>query len=268
MTTPIGNRPRRTALITGASGGIGTELALLFARDGYDLVLVARSPDKLARFAERLERDHPISVRALPKDLAQPGVPAQIHAELAEASVRVDALVNNAGFGLGGRFAEVGAAGALELIQLNVAALTHLTRLFLDDMLARGDGKILNVASLAGFFPGPFWSVYGASKAYVLSFSEALANELAGSGVTVTVLCPGPTATEFAARGSMQQARLYRGATMEAGTVARIGYRGLMRGQTLVIPGWRNRILAFAVRLTPRRTTAGIARRLYETGRG
>src|SRR5262249_21271393 len=148
---------------------------------------------------------------------------------------------------------------------LNMVALTHLTNLFLDEMLARGEGKILNVASITGFFPGPFWSVYSASKAYVLSFSEALANELAGTGVTVTALCPGATATELAARGGMQDSRVYRAATMDAATVARIGYRGLMRGQTVVIPGWRNRLLAFAVRLTPRRTTAGIARRLFET---
>jgi short-subunit dehydrogenase len=267
MKPPITNGLRKTALITGASGGIGAELALLLAHNGYDLVLIARSPDKLAQLAERLEHELPISVRVLAKDLAQQGAPSQIHADLAAASVRVDVLVNNAGFGLGGRFAEVGIEGALEMIQLNVVAPTHLTKLFLDDMLEQGDGEILNVASIAGFFPGPFWSVYSASKAYVLSFSEALANELAGSGVTVTVLCPGPTATEFAARGSMQDSRVYRGATMDAGTVARIGYRGLMRGQTLVIPGWRNRLLAFAVRLTPRRTTAGIARRLFETSR-
>jgi uncharacterized protein len=267
MKSPVANGPRKTALITGASGGIGSDLALLFARDGYDLVLIARDPDKLARLAERLERDQPISVRILAKDLAQPGAPAQIHAELAAASVRVDVLVNNAGLGLGGRFAEVGIEGELAMMQLNMIALTHLTKLYLDEMLARGEGKILNVASITGFFPGPFWGVYSATKAYVLSFSEALANELAGSGVTVTVLCPGATATELAARGGMQESRVYRGATMDARTVARIGYRGLMRGQTVVIPGWRNRLLAFAVRLTPRRTIAGIARRLFEPNR-
>jgi short-subunit dehydrogenase len=258
------NESRRTALITGASGGIGAELAFLFARDGYDLVLVARSADKLAGLAERLERDHPISVRIMPRDLSNPETPAQIQAELAAASVPVDVLVNNAGFGLGGRFAEVGIEGELEMMRLNMVAPTHLTKLFLDDMLARGEGKVLNVASVAGFFPGLFWSVYGATKAYVLSFSEALANELAGTGVTVTALCPGPTATELAARGGMQDTRLYRGATMDARTVARSGYRGLLRGQRVVIPGWRNRFLAFAIRLAPRRTTTGIARRLFE----
>jgi short-subunit dehydrogenase len=259
------NGSRRTALITGASGGIGAELARLFAGDGYDLVLVARSADKLARLAEQLARDHPIAVRIMPKDLSNPEAPAQIQAELAAASVRVDVLVNNAGVGLGGRFAEVGTEGELEMMRLNMVAPTHLTKLFLAGMLARGEGKILNVASITGFFPGPFWSVYGATKAYVLSFSEALANELSGTGVTVTALCPGPTATGLAARGGMQDARAYRGATMDAGTVARSGYRGLVRGQAVVIPGWRNRLLAFAVRLTPRRTTAGIARRLLET---
>jgi uncharacterized protein len=267
MNPPIGNGPRQTALITGASGGIGAELALLFARDGYDLILIARNLDKLAQLAERLERDYPISVRALPRDLSQPGAPAQVHSELAAASVRVDVLVNNAGFGLGGRFSEICVDDALEMIQLNVVALTHLTRLFLDDMLARGEGKILNIGSTAGFFPGPFLGVYAASKAYVVSFSQALANELAGSGVAVTVLCPGPTTTEFAERSGMQEARAYRRATMDVGTVARIGYRGLMRGQTMVIPGWRNHLILFAVRLTPRRVMAGIARRLFEPPR-
>jgi short-subunit dehydrogenase len=207
MKPTVANGSRKTALITGASGGIGAELARLFARDGYDLILVARSPDKLARLAEQLERDRPISVRILSKDLSNPEAPAQIHAELAAASVPVDVLVNNAGFGLSGRFAEAGVEGELEMIQLNVVALTHLTGLFLDDMLARGQGKILNLGSITGFLPGPFWGVYAASKAYVNSFSEALANEVAGSGVTVTVLCPGPTETGLAARGGMQQSR-------------------------------------------------------------
>jgi short-subunit dehydrogenase len=268
MNPAVANGSRKTALITGASGGIGAELARLFARDGYDLVLVARSADKLSRLAEELKRDHPVSVRILPEDLANPEAPGQIHEELAAASVRVDVLVNNAGFGLSGRFAEVGVEGALEMIQVNVVALTHLTRLFLADMLARGEGKILNLGSITGFLPGPFWSVYAASKAYVLSFSEALANEVAGTGVSVSVLCPGATATGFAARGGMQQSRSYRGATMDAPTVARIGYRGLMHGQRVVLPGWRTRLIAFAVRLTPRRTTAGIARFLYEPSRG
>jgi len=267
MKSPAANTLRKSALITGASGGIGVELARLFARDGYDLVLVAPDQDKLARLAEQLDRDHSIAVRTLPKDLSNPEAPAQIHAELAAASVRVDVLVNNAGFGLAGRFAELGIEGTLQMMQLNMVALTHLTRLFLDDMLARGDGKILNLGSITGFMPGPFWSVYCATKAYVNSFSEALANEVAGSGVTVTVLCPGPTATGFAARGGMGESRAYRGATLDAGAVARLGYRGLMRGQTVVVPGWRNRLIAVAVRVTPRRAVAGITRRLYEPNR-
>lgn len=252
----------KTALITGASGGIGYELALLFARDGYDLVLVARSKDKLEALAERLEREHGISVRALFKDLSQPEAPEEIYSELGAESVKVDVLVNNAGFGLRGLFAEGSIADELDMLQLNMVALTHLTRLFIDGMLERGEGKILNLASSAGFQPGPLMAVYAATKAYVLSLSEALANEVAGSGVAITALCPGPTETGFSARAGMQQTRLFRGATMDTRRVAEIGYRALMRGRPLVIPGLRNRLLVFSVRLAPRRVVSRIAGRL------
>ncbi len=255
---------RKTALITGASGGIGLELALLFAEDGYDLVLVARSEAKLAALAGKLEGQYGISVRTVLRDLSQPEAPDDVHAGLARESVNVDVLVNNAGFGVRGPFGEMSLASALEMMQLNMIALTHLTGLFLKDMLGRGEGKILNVASTAGFQPGPFMAVYYATKAYVLSFSEALANELGGSGVTVTALCPGPTETGFAERAGLEESLLFRGATMDAPAVARIGYRALMQGKALVIPGLRNRILAFSVRLAPRRVVAGITRRLQE----
>ena len=254
----------KTALITGASGGIGYELALQFARDGYDLVLVARSQDKLIDVANRLERDHGISARALPKDLTEPGAPEEIHSWLRSESIAVDVLVNNAGFGLGGLFADIALDGELAMLQVNLVGLTELTKLCLDGMLQRRSGKILNVASTAGFQPGPLMAVYYASKAYVLSFSEALANELKGTGVTVTTLAPGPTETGFADRAGTKDARLFQGHTMGARKVAEAGYRGLMRGRALVVPGLRNRLLAFAVRLTPRRVVVKITRRLQE----
>jgi short-subunit dehydrogenase len=253
------------ALVTGASGGIGEELARILARHGYDLVLVARSADKLAALAERLELDHGIQVRAIAKDLARPDAAAEIHQWLAAEGLTVDVLVNNAGMGLLGKFAEIGIEGDVEMLRLNVEAPTLLTRLLLPSMLERGSGRILNLASTAGFQPGPLMAVYYATKAYVLSFSEALANELAGTGVTVTALAPGPTETGFSSRAGSEQSRLFQGATMDARTVAEAGYAALMAGKPVVVPGFRNRILAFGVRLVPRRVVTQIARRMNES---
>jgi short-subunit dehydrogenase len=253
------------ALVTGASGGIGEELARILARHGHDLVLVARSADKLAALAERLELDHGIKVRAIAKDLARPEAAAELHEALAAEGLAVDVLVNNAGLGLLGKFAEMGIDDDVEMLRLNVEAPTLLTRLFLPAMLERGSGRILNLASTAAFQPGPLMAVYYATKAYVLSFSEALANELAGTGVTVTALCPGPTETGFSSRAGSEQSRLFKGPTMDARTVAEAGYAGLMAGKPVVIPGLRNRILAFGVRLTPRRVVTQIARRMQES---
>ena len=253
------------ALVTGASGGIGHELAQILARHGHDLILVARSADKLAALAERLELDHGIEVRAIAKDLARPEAAAEIHEALAAEGLAVDILVNNAGLGLLGKFAEIGIEGDVEMLRLNVEAPTMLTRLLLPSMLDRGSGRILNLASTAGFQPGPLMAVYYATKAYVLSFSEALANEVAGTGVTVTALCPGPTETGFSSRAGSEQSRLFKGPTMDARTVAGIGYAALMAGKPVVIPGLRNRILAFSVRLAPRRVVTQIARRMQES---
>jgi short-subunit dehydrogenase len=253
------------ALVTGASGGIGEELARILARHGHDLVLVARSADKLAALAERLELDHGIKVRVIAKDLGRPEAAAELHEALAAEGLAVDVLVNNAGLGLLGKFAEIGIEGDVEMLRLNIEAPTLLTRLFLPSMLERGSGRILNLASTAGFQPGPLMAVYYATKAYVLSFSEALANEVAGTGVTVTALCPGPTETGFASRAGSEQSRLFKGRTMDARTVAEAGYAALMAGKPVVIPGFRNRILAFGVRLTPRRVVTQIARRMQES---
>src|SRR5712691_8172351 len=200
---------RKTALITGASFGIGQELAGIFAREGYNLVLVARTADKLRQLASELEKAHGTRSLILASDLAAPGAAAYIHDQTTRADITVDVLVNNAGFGQFGLFAENDLEECLQQIQLNVTTLTHLTRLYLPEMVARKSGRILNVASTAAFQPGPLMAVYYATKAYVLHFSEAIAEELRHSGVTVTALCPGPTETGFAAAADVGATRLF-----------------------------------------------------------
>jgi short-subunit dehydrogenase len=249
-----------TALITGASAGLGAELAKLCAAGGYDVVLVARSAARLAELADSLARDCGVAARPLVADLADPAAPAEIFAQV--SATPVDLLINNAGFGLRGAFAETDWAAESRLLQVNVAALAHLTKLFLPAMVRRGAGRILNVASTAAFVPGPFMAMYYASKAFVLSFSEALANEVEGTGVSVTVLCPGPTRTGFAEAAGIAGSKLFGGPTMEAAEVARQGYDAMMAGKTSVIAGARNRWMMRGARLLPRNWTAGQARRL------
>jgi len=252
----------RTALITGASSGIGLDLASVFAADHWDVVLVARSEAKLRETSEGLARRHGVEARALRADLSDPGAPRAIAAWLRDRGVRVEALVNNAGFGVYGPFANTDLEAELNMIQVNVAALVHLTKLLLGGMLESGRGRILNVASTAAFQPGPLMAVYYASKSFVLSFSEALACELEGRGVAVTALCPGPTQTGFQTGADMQASRLVRGRLMmDSMSVARAGYDGLMRGETLVIPGVTNRLMAGVVRFVPRRTVTRFVRR-------
>jgi short-subunit dehydrogenase len=252
-----------TALITGASGGIGYELAKLFARDRVPLVLVARTGHKLADVAAELRSLGAPRVDVIVADLARADAVSGLLAELTARGLDVDILVNNAGFGLSGSFATTDPATELEMIQLNVASLTMLTKGVLPGMLARRHGRILNVASTVGFQPGPFVAVYAATKAYVLSFSEALAEELRGSGVTVTTLSPGATATGFAARAGMQRSRVFRnGTTMSARAVAAAGYAAFKRGRRLVVPGLLNKMLVQSVRLSPRFMVLKIARAL------
>ena len=258
------SRQKMTALVTGASGGIGEDLARLFAEDGHDLVLVARSRDRLARIGEELSAGHGVSARVIASDLARPESPREIYDELERAGVRVDALVNNAGFGSYGLFAETDPQRELGLLQVNVVALTHLTKLFLPAMLARKRGYVMNVASTAAFQPGPLMAVYYASKAYVLSFSEALANECEGTGVRVSALCPGPTETGFVAAAGMQQSKLFERGAMTAREVAEAGYRGMLAGKAVVIPGFRNALLARAVGLAPRRLVTKAVRGIQE----
>ncbi len=254
----------QTVLITGASGGIGLELARQFAQNNFDLVLVARSRDKLQQVADELQGKYQISVAVVAKDLTEPSAPDEIYAELRERGTAVNILVNNAGFATYGFFDELDLQRELAMIQLNVAALTHLTWLFLQDMVAVGDGKIMNVASTAAFQPGPLMAVYYATKAYVLSFSEAIANELAGKGVTVTALCPGPTESGFQSRAEMEDSKLVQGGLMSAVEVAKSGYAGLMAGKTVVIPGAKNRILAMSPRFLPRNMVTNVVRNTQE----
>jgi short-subunit dehydrogenase len=257
---------RRTALITGASGGIGYELAKLFANDRHDLVLVARSSGKLEQFADELQRQFGVSAKGLALDLATSRAPQALFDQLQREGIAVDILVNNAGYGKLGEFAEIPVEENLGQIQLNVTALTHLTRLFLGPMLERRSGRILNVASTAGFQPGPLMAVYYATKAYVISLSEALANELAGKGVTVTCLCPGATETGFASRAGNDRSRLFEQfGPMDAKTVALKGYHALMAGKTLVIPGLKNWLLMESLRVSPRKLVTAVSRRLLDS---
>jgi uncharacterized protein len=254
-----------TALITGASGGIGYELAKLFAHDHHNLVLVARNGPRLTQIADEMQRQFGVSVKTVALDLVASGAPQRLFDELKRESIAVDILVNNAGYGKLGEFAAVSVEESLGQIQLNVTALTFLTRLFLGPMLERGSGRIMNVASTAGFQPGPLMAVYYATKAYVISFSEALANEVAGKGVTVTCLCPGATDTGFASRAGNDKSRLFKQlGPMDAKRVALKGYRGLMAGKTLVIPGLKNWLLAESLRVSPRKLVTAISRRLMD----
>jgi short-subunit dehydrogenase len=258
-------RTFQTALITGASGGIGYELAKCFASHHYNLILVARNDAKLSDVAQQLGREFKVMVKTVPLDLSLPAAPQFLAEGLEREGLSVDILVNNAGYGKMGEFAELSIEDSYGQIQVNIAALTLLTKLFLGPMIGRGSGKILNVASTAGFQPGPLMAVYYATKAYVISFSEALANELAKSGVTVTCLCPGPTDTDFQHRAGNDRSRLFQQlAPMRAESVARKGYEGLMGGKTLVIPGFRNWLVAESVRLAPKKVVAALSRWISE----
>ena len=247
-----------TALITGASSGIGLELARVFARKGYGLVLVARSKQRLDQVASELK---PASVQVLANDLSLVEAPDEIHA----AVPRVDVLVNNAGFTVFGKFGETPLVEELNMMQLNMTTVVALTKLYLPGMIAARTGKILNVASTAAFQPGPLMAVYYATKAFVLSFSEALANELEGTGVTVTALCPGPTETQFQERGRMQNSALVKGKKiMDAKAVAEAGYRALMDGKIVEVPGLKNKLLAQSIRVSPRGMVTKIVRKMQE----
>ncbi|PHJ58157.1 short-chain dehydrogenase [Nostoc linckia z18] len=265
MNTTHQTQGKKTALITGAASGIGYQLACLFAADDYNLVLVDKDELKLTEVAEKFELKFGNFVKAIVKDLSISTSPDEIFTELQQANIQVDVLVNNAGFGTYGLFHETNLTAELEMLQVNLVCLTHLTKLFIKDMVKQGEGKILNVASAAAFQPGPLMAVYFATKAYILSFSEAIANELEGTGVTVTVLCPGSTESAFHQRTGMADSKMLKSKRMmDAQTVAEIGYHGLMKGKTIVIPGLINKLLAKSVRFVPRKLVTKIVRNMQE----
>jgi short-subunit dehydrogenase len=251
-----------TALITGASAGIGRALAHEFARDGYEVLLVARRADALAALAREINMAHGAPARVFPADLAQRGAGQVLFDALQAEGTVVDVVVNNAGFGAQGAVAELPLDRQLQMIQVNVTALTELTRAFLPGMLQRRRGGVLNVASTAAFQPGPYMAVYYATKAYVLSFTEALAEEVAGSGLRVSCLAPGSTATEFADVAEVSRTPLFTRATMDAAVVAREGYRGWKTGTLLVIPGAVNRRGVLLAKLAPRSWVRKVVKRL------
>jgi short-subunit dehydrogenase len=270
MSSPTSTYPRPTVLITGASTGIGLELARLFASGGasakhpaitspYDLILLARTRPRLTEVAERLAAEFGVAVQIVTADLSHPKAPEEVFAYLNETGTRIDVLVNNAGFGANGNVAVLDLQLQLEMIQTNVTSLVHLTKLFLPQIIQRR-GKIMNVASTAAFQPGPHMAVYYASKAFVLSFSEALAEEVAPLGVTVSTLCPGPTRTEFQERAGIKNTPMFKGPfTMDAAPVALEGFQGLMKGKRLVIAGPMNKMMVQSLRLSPRRLVTKIS---------
>ena len=243
---------QETVLITGASSGIGLELAKLFAADKSHLVLVARRRDKLEKLAQELRSASGVECRVLPQDLADPAGPRAVFAELTAIGVTVDVVVNCAGFGFLGAVSEIPVQRQVDMVQVNVSSLTHLTTLFLPGMLERGRGGILNVGSVAGFQPGPNMAVYYATKAYVLSYTEALAEEVAGTGIQVSCLAPGPTDTGFGSHSGLEHSLLFKLGMLDAATVARAGYRGFRRGKVLVIPGWQGKLVPWYSRFVPR----------------
>jgi len=242
-----------TVLITGASSGIGLELAKCFAADGCRLILVARNTPALEKLAEELRRKSKIEAIVLTADLSLPETPKQIFEKLSAQKISVDVLVNNAGFGAIGIFTQLPLERQSEMIQVNVTALTGLTRLFLPGMIQRKRGGILNVGSVAGFVPGPGMAVYYATKAFVLSFTEALSAELEGTGVKVTALCPGPTPTNFGNVAGSKKVRLLRLPGTSAEKVAEDGHAAFRRGRTIAVSGFQNKFVVLLARLTPRK---------------
>jgi short-subunit dehydrogenase len=261
----MSNPRRQTALITGASHGIGLDLAHICAQHGHDLILAARSIDRLEVLAAELSAKHRVSAIAIATDLRDPAAPAALFNAIIAQQLQIDLLINNAGIGTADRFDQTDLRTELDMIAVNITALTALTKLCLRPMLTRGYGRIMNVASTAAFQPGPLMAVYYASKAYVLHFSEAIAEEFRHTPVTITALCPGPTHTNFANAANITATRLFTSPlVMRSTDVARVGYDAMMRGDRIAIPGIVNRLVAFSTRLAPRRVVTALSRMTQE----
>ena len=257
-----------TALITGASSGIGLELAKIFARNKNDLVLVARSAEKLNELAEELRKEN-VRVEVIVADLSLVDAPQKVFNSIQQKNISIEFLVNNAGFGDFGFFVEADWEKTASMIGVNIMTLTHLTHLFLPSMIKKGFGRIMNLASTAAFQPGPLMSVYYASKAYVLHFSEAIGNELRGTGVKVTALCPGATESGFQAASNMEKSKLVKGKKLPTSKeIAEFGYKAMMRGKAVAIPGVFNYLLAQTPRFSPRGLVVKVARMIQEETKG
>ncbi|MHC1706345.1 MAG: SDR family NAD(P)-dependent oxidoreductase [Bacteroidales bacterium] len=260
------NKNRKTALITGASNGIGKELARIHASKGDNLVLVARTKTKLEELKKELSSNHGIDVHVMIKDLSLPSAALDVYTETKHLNLEIDYLINNAGFGDFGQFHKTDWEKEYRMINLNITALTQFTKLFLQDMVSRGHGRIMNVASIASFQPGPGMAVYFATKAYVLSFSEAINSELKDNGITVTALCPGPTQSGFMEASALDNSKLFKGKKHpDSRTVARFGYKAMMKGKAVAIHGTKNYILANSGRFAPRALVVKIAGKMMES---
>lgn len=256
---------KNTALITGASNGIGLELAKIHASKGGDLVLVARNKAKLDELKVALENQFKVSVYTIGKDLSAINSAQEVYEETSKQNILIDYLINNAGFGDFGMFSETNWDKELQMINLNITTLTLFTKLYLQDMVKRGSGKILNVASTASFQPGPTMAVYCATKAYVLSFTEAVSNEVSDKGITITALCPGATETGFQAAGAMEESNLFKGKKLpSAKNVAEYGYTSMIKGKTVAIHGFMNYILSNSIRFIPRATVLKVSRKMLD----
>lgn len=255
----------KTALISGASNGIGLELAKIHASKGGDLVLVARNKSKLDELKKELESQYEIKVYTIGKDLSAPNAAQEVFDETSKQNIQIEYLINNAGFGDFGMFVETDWNKELQMINLNITTLTQFTKLYLQDMVKRGSGKIMNVASTAAFQSGPTMAVYYATKAYVLSFSEAIDNEVSNKGVSVTTLCPGATESGFQAAAAMEESALVKGKKLPtAKEVAEYGYASMMKGKTVAIHGLMNYIMANSVRFLPRAMVVKITRQVQD----
>jgi len=256
----------RTALVTGASSGIGREIADIAAADGYDLVVTARREERLRELAEAVEADHGVSATVLPQDLAEPDAADRLYEAVRDAGIDIDVLVNNAGVPLYGPFAEVDRETERDMLRVNVTTPTELTRLFLPAMVDRGRGGVLNTASLTAFYPVPRKAVYGATKSYLLSFSRAIAHEVEDDGVTVTALCPGVVETEYAERGNVEESGTMSGVTNDPRSVAEAGWDGFRDGERIVLPSAIATYAAQLTRVLPRKTVTGLGEQTIEDG--